>query len=66
MYWGISSKLDRQSERFELIMAHQKEQIQNIKEQQVSNTSMLHMELEDLKKRLEAHESRFYYKEGGK
>lgn len=53
LYFALGSRLDVQSV-----------QIQSIKEAQAANTATIHMEIEDLKKRLDSHEARSFGKEG--
>ena len=52
---GISAKLDIQTAKQEGRMDSIQVQIQDIKEAQKSNTQTIHMELEDLKKRIDDH-----------
>jgi len=55
---GISAKLDIQTAKQDGRMDSIQVQIQGIKDAQATNTQTLHMELEDLKKRLDNHEAR--------
>jgi len=62
LYFGITSKMETTNVEIRSEMKLQSYQIQTVKDAQVSNTQTLHMELEDLKKRLDIHETRTFKK----